>query len=332
MKLSDVRRIHSALAHTLRQVWPICPITQQILQPELEGWHLRRKDHPDQYLRLITERLRSGGVEQSVSDLLDRVEGELEFIDGYIDAMFAVTLARVRDCYEEWADWAVPDVRLEVREARNPVYPDRANFGELGAVACVPPRKGVDPAVVKLTFVPGLLGPPSWASVPYLLCHELVCHANQAAAMDSADSFAEGWMDLIAKKLHDQWVGDIFPWAPALARDAAGSLYRQIEQRWQGMPEPHMATRAARKAGRVAAAWVGENLQPLQDPGQAVPALIRLSLQLNRSTPTFAGRVEFVSKVNNARTSDPGLQAALAGELRRWIEGTGSVQELLSFE
>jgi len=332
MKLGDVRRIHSALAHTLLNVWPICPLAQQVVQSELEGWSLRSRDTADKYLRLIIGRLRSGGVEQSVSDVLGGVQNELQSIDGYLNSMFDMTVARVRDCYQSWADWTVPTVRLEVSAARNPIYPDHASFGELGAVACVPPRKGTDPAVVKLTFVPSLLGPPSWASVPYLLCHELVCHANQAAPMDSEDPFAEGWMDLVAKRLHDHWIEEIFPWAPALARDAANRLYYLIEQRWPRMPEPHMTTRAARKVGRVAATWVEKKLQPFQDVQEPVPALVRLSLQLNRASPTFAGRVAFIGKVNNAGISDHELQAKLLAELRRWLEGHSSADNILSFE
>jgi hypothetical protein len=195
----------------------------------------------------------------------------------------------------------------------------------------VPPREDAwAPATVKLTFVPGLLGPPSWASVPYLLCHELICHVNQAAPMSSEDPFAEGWMDLVALRLHNQWAEEIFPWAPASARAAAARLSDTVLQRWPGLPEPHMTTRAARQLGHVAAEWVQEKLRPFLDPSQVLPELIRLSLQLNRVSLTVADRLEFVTRVNRGR-SEPVIQAHLLARLRRWLENIEQADRVLSF-
>ena len=198
-------------------------------------------------------------------------------------------------------------------------------------VACVPPREETeDPAVVKLTFVPSRLGPPSWAAVPYLLCHELVCHVNQAAPLSSEDPFAEGWMDMVALQLHNQWAEDIFPWAPARARKAASRLSEAVLTRWRDLPEPYMTTRAVRAQGQEAARLVEEKLHPFHDPSQPVPELVRLSLQLNRASPTVADRLEFVSKVNDVEF-DPVLHARLLAELRLWYENSGRAAKVLSF-
>jgi hypothetical protein len=332
MRPDDARYVHSALAHALLEVWPICPRAQQIIQAEIEDWSLRdTAADRDQYMQNVIQRLRSGGVEEHVLAALDNAHDELPRVDGYLAAMFNDTLALVRKSYETWADWAVSDVRLAKVAVTNPKYPDRANFGELGVVACVPPREAADPAIVKLTFVPSFLGPPSWASVPYLLCHELICHVNQAAPMDSVDSFAEGWMDFVAWRLHDLWADTIFPWAPELAREAAGRLSDVVLQRWRGLPEPHLTTRAMRANGRRAAKFVESKLRPFDDGNQPIPPLARLSLLLNRVSPTVTGRMAFVSRINNAQR-DWGLEARLLADLRRWLDGNTPPPGVLSFE
>ena len=330
MRPSDARLMHSALAHALLGVWLACPRAQQLIQAEIEGWPLRTAVSVEDYLPLISDRLRSSGMERSAIDALGDVGNELLHVDEYLKYMFDSAIVLVRECYQSWAEWEVPSVYLEVASAVNPIYPDQPNFGELGVVACVPPREGTDPAIVKLTFVPSLLGPPSWATVPYLLCHELVCHANQVAPMDSADPFAEGWMDYVAWRLHNQWVDQLFPWAPALARAAARRLSEGVLQRWRGLEEPHLTARAARCQGRAAAEFVEEKLRPFND-GRPVSPLIRLSLQLNRVSPTQPGRAEFVAKVL-ACMSDPRLQAHLLVKLRRWLDRGELAEQVLSFE
>lgn len=327
----DAWRVHAALAHRLLDTWPVCPKDHQIVHNELEDWSLRAEDNADKYLRLLVGRLRSAGVEQRVLDALDGVQDEFEHVDEYLGLMFEAAKDLARDCYQRWADWSVPSVDLDVDAVTNPVYPDSGGFGELGVVACVPPREEPEaPAIVKLTFIPGLLGPPSWASVPYLLCHELICHVNQAAPMSSEDPFGEGWMDLVALQLHDHWAEKIFPWAPALARSAAARLSDDVLRRWRGLPEPHMTTRAVRSRGRVAARWVEGKLEKFHDPSKVPSELIRLSLQLNRASPTVAGRLEFISKVND--TSDFRLQAGLLAQLRLWVDETEKeADRVLSF-
>jgi hypothetical protein len=328
----DVWKVHAALAHQLLDTWPVCQKDHQIVQSELEDWSLRAENNAEKYLRLLIGRLQSAGVEQCVLDALDGVQDELEHVDEHLRSMFETALGLTRDCYQLWADWSAASVDLKCAPATNPVYPDRAGFGELGVVACVPPREEPGaPAIVKLTFIPGLLGPPSWASVPYLLCHELICHVNQAGPMSSEDSFGEGWMDLVALQLHNHWAGKIFPWAPALARTAGARLSDDVLRRWRGLPEPHMTTRAVRDRGRAAAQWVEDALEKLTrtDQGSEPSEMVRLSLQLNRASPTLAGRIEFISKVNDR--SNWRRQAGLLAELRRWLWDTEEVDRVLSF-
>lgn len=338
LPLNDVRRVHAALAHQLLGTWATCPKAQEAVHTELLTSNARTEEsaNVEDYLQLLSTRLRTAGAEQLVVDKLDDVAAEYQRVDNHIQYMFEKILALARECYELYASWTVSDVRLEVRSVTNRVYPDRENFGELGAVACVPPRQETDdPAIVKLTFIPSLLGPPSWASVPYLLCHEIVCHVNQAAPMSSDDAFGEGWMDMVALQLHDRWADQIFPWAPALARSAANRLSDTVLRRWTGMHKQDLDARAARSVGREAARSVGDMLGPFLGNSQDTSGLIQLSLQLNRATPTVAGRLAFVSKINSIESGlnlDPGLKAALLARLRLWLQGTAQAETILSFE
>ena len=142
MNLGDAWKVHAALAHRLLDTWPVYPRTQQIVQSELWDWPLRAAGNADEYLRLITGRLQSAGVERRVLGALDGVQDELQRVDEYLHSMFEAALTLTRDCYQHWADWSVASVDLEVAAVRNPVYPDRAPLGELGVVAaCRPGRK-----------------------------------------------------------------------------------------------------------------------------------------------------------------------------------------------
>jgi len=326
----EVGKVHAALSHALLAVWPLCPETQKLLQAELGMWaNPKRLDAPaEEYLDLITSRIATGGAEQLAIDALMEAKNEFHRIDGYLQIAFEKISTLVNDRYHNCALGVARDAKLEIGAVRNPVYPDPVAFGEFGTIACVPPLAGHYGVTVKITIVPSLLGPPSWAAVPYLLCHELVCHIDQGAPMDSGDPFAEGWMDLVAKRLHDLWVNDIFPWAPAMALSAAGRLSDIVLRRWYGLAEPHMTTRAARFQGRRAAEFVEQILGSSRDPATRT-GLTCLSLQLNRTPSTVAARKDFVSRVNHA-SFDPALRARLLAALRHWSHG-GSPDDVLFF-
>lgn len=323
------------MAHALLRAWVVSPNAQQALQSELKGWQQRQVGSAEGYLALMAERLASAGIERQALRALKGVENDFRSVDIRLQKMFRTAADLAGKSYQKWTGGKPASPRLEVAVAINPVYPDQADFGELGAVACVPPREGTDPATVKLTFAPTLLGPPSWAVVPYLLCHEIVCHVYQSAPMAGEDAFAEGWMDLVALRLHHQWAPRIFPWEPALARWYAERLSRDVLQRRENLPEPEQTTRGIRSQGRLAAEWVEETLQRLL-PGSTPPAaeMIWLSLQLNRTPATLADRLEFVTQVVEARGSRGIARAKLLAQLRLWADGgydPGGAAKVLSF-
>ncbi len=328
----EVGKVHAALAHALLNVWPVCPKTQRILHAELDLWSndQRSMASSDEYLEWLTQRVTTGGIEAAAVTALGQAKNDFQRIDEHLQLIFDKSSELTRERYLACTDWALGDAKLEVEAVNIPRYPDPIGFGELGTAACVAPRRGEAPTEVKITLIPSLLGPPSWAAVPYLLCHELVCHVNQAAPMDSGDPFAEGWMDLVAKHLHDQWVDRIFPWAPAMARSAASRLSDIVLRRWPGLAEPHMSTRAARVQGRYAAEWAERHLGSPRDMPERAANLTCLSLQLNRTRSTVADRKAFVAKVNHA-SLDPALQARFLATLNRWLNSQATAAEVLFF-
>lgn len=327
-----VSKVHAAVAHALLNVWPVCPKTQRVLHAELELWSADQRStaSSDEYLEWLTQRVTTRGIEAAAVAALQQAKNDFQNIDEHIKLIFQQTSELTRERYLACTDWTMGETKLEVEAVNNPLYPDPVGFGELGTAACVAPRSEEAPTEVKLTLIPSLLGPPSWAAVPYLLCHELVCHVNQAAPMDSGDPFAEGWMDFVAKLLHDQWVDQIFPWAPAMARSAASRLSDIVLRRWPGLVEPHMTTRAARVQGQYAAGWAEQHLGSRQDVLEQAANLICLSLQLNRTPSTVADRKAFVAKVNHA-SLDPALRARFSATLARWLNNQASAAEVLFF-
>lgn len=225
------------------------------------------------------------------------------------------------------------EVMLEVIPRVNPAYPDQPQpFGARGASACY----GRDPAdgrpALRLFLCPALLGPPTLATVPYLLCHELVCHAFQGAEHRSDDPFGEGWMDRVALALHDAWSDDLFPTAPQLAREEANALALAVRTRAVGLIEPHMTTRAARRQGWDAAGNVQRWLTRWEGGQSQSPSSFELlSVEMNSAVHSVAERKEFVANVLlEAQNDDIVSLPRLAEALRGWMTDTTTPPQQLA--
>ncbi len=187
---------------------------------------------------------------------------------------------------------------------------------------------------VKVTFVPALLGPPTWASVPSLLCHELIAHINQAAPMRSTDSFAEGWMDVVAEHYHQAWIGDLFPQCREFAVRSATELGVLTSQRYPTLKAISNKTRAVRATGALAARQVDAQLTALVKAEGLAPnrEFERMSLQLNRVPASAAQREAFVTAVIEASHGPDGQAARRWGEcLAGWLRDEVPASEVFSF-
>jgi len=297
------------------------------VQAELDRWEDRTITDDDDFYRQIASRLTEMNAEPDVVAATKNASPAGD----RLNEMFASTLAHARDIYEQHASWTAGDVVLKVVPLGNPPLPDPAGFGELGAAACMPTHDALV-GEVRLSLAPAQLGPPSWASVPYLLCHELVCHASQSVLPDSADPFTEGWMDFLAKRLHDVWVGDLFPWAPTFATAASDRLAQVGGFLGPNLREPHLTTRAARTLGRVAGQWTEHWLEPFaREKGLDTFVLFqRLSIQLNRVPATSADHKRFIAKVARC-VRDPETEIHFGAVARQWVSGKATAEDLLSF-
>jgi len=321
-------------------VWVHCPVAQSVLHNELGVWRTRIIDLDEDFYRQIAARFEVMDVERDAFEALQAVGPAYKHLDQIFDKLCRLVHQR----YAAVADWGVQG-RIELMKSwvENPPYPDQAPLGALGSAACVPSRgrQADGPARVKLLLAPSLLGPPSWAAIPFLLCHELICHVNQAAPMDSGDPFAEGWMDLIAQRLHNRWIDSVFPWAPTFARRCASELSYITTQRGQHLPYLHSTTRATRMLGHHAAQLTEGALRVTRParPMRSSRALEHLSLQLNRVSATVPQRWSFVVKIvrlldrrpEQMRRSELEQRTRLRACLQQWATGEISAREVLFF-
>ena len=335
MKIEEAVRWHATLAQALVCLWTSAPKMHQVLQNYLGEWEQQDAKGENEYLHDLAQHLK---MRRAPNALIEAVTAAT--IDGYqaLDAMFGMLVDKVKAEYEAVSSWgAGDDVKLIKAFQTDPVFPDLAPYGALGATACVLPRPdsgGMPSSTVKVTFVPALLGPPTWASVPSLLCHELVAHINQAAPMTSTDPFGEGWMDVVAQRYHQAWIGDLFPHCREFALRCAAELGMLTSQRYPGLKAISDKTRAVRVAGTLAASQVNAQLTALVRAEGGVPdrEFERMSLQLNRVPASAAKREAFVSAVIEALNGLDGTAARRWGEcLASWLHDEATPSDVLSF-
>jgi hypothetical protein len=335
VELGDAARWHATVAHALVCLWALAPNLHQVLHNYLGEWEQQGAESEAEYLRDLAQHLKMRGAPSALIDAVTATP-----IDGYqaLDAMFGILVDKVKAEYEALSSWGAGDVVELVKAFQtDPVFPDRAPYGALGATACVPPEPdsgGMPSTTVKVTFVPALLGPPTWASMPSLLCHELVAHINQAAPMTSTDPFGEGWMDVVAQGYHLAWIGDLFPQCREFAMRCAAELGTLTSQRYPGLKAISDKTRAVRVAGTLAASQVDAQLTALVRAEGRAPdrEFERLSLQLNRVPASAAKREAFVYAVIEALNGLDGKVARRWGEcLASWLRGAATPSDVLSF-
>jgi hypothetical protein len=307
----------------------------RVIHNYLGEWEHQDAESEDEYLHDLAQHLK---MRRAPNALIEAVTAAT--IDGYqaLDAMFGMLVDRVKAEYEAVSSWDVgDDIKLIKAFQTDPVFPDPAPYGALGATACVLPKPnsgGMPSTTVKVTFVPALLGPPTWASVPSLLCHELVAHINQAAPMKSTDSFGEGWMDVVAQRYHQAWIGDLFPQCREFAMRCAMELGTLTSLRYPGLKAISDKTRAVRIAGTLAASQVNAQLTALVKTDGRAPdhEFERMSLQLNRVPASAEKREAFVDAVIEALNGPDGTTARKWGEcLASWLGDEASPSEVLSF-
>jgi hypothetical protein len=316
---------HLAVADALVRVWTLLSSTaQRSVQAELDQWdnadypHTTAAEHLQYLQESLTKRLGKHGQGPLLAASLS---------PNLLENIYEAVSQRVFTLYGMTPPHEIP---LRVRAAVDPIYQGPMPICACGAVA----DYGLDPFTkqlsVSVTLHPARLGPPTLASIPYLLCHELVCHVFQGADHDSEDPFAEGWMDRVALLLHQAWAQALFPRAPELARSQADELSSLVRMNLPGLTRGQPVTRAARRQGWEAAGMVNEILSRF-DSGTAPPTNFQLlSIELNILRCDIGQRLNFVSAIR-ATVCDEALEYALARRLTDWVRGRCKAADVLFF-
>jgi len=348
MDKDDALRVHSQLAYALLPFWRTSPQMQRVIHDQLKRWK-RNDSRPSDFFSFIIRELEQDGVscEQFHEAILgaDQVE-----VGDLLRQMFNSAVAVAKGAYDLHQCWLGGAPQLDPGALIQPsAYPDAGACGALGAYGSTPkPGRGMDNAEVELGLVISLLGPPTWAAIPYVLIHELVCHASQASLSGlEIDPFTEGWMDEMARELHDANIVQIFGARESRqARDEGESLCITLRSIRPDLPEPDYAARSARVQGVAAAALTLSILEELKDlrAGETGWTLFaKLSVQLNTRTSTgdprgdlarhqaFVGAVADI--VANNESSIPRhvrAKAAYLAVLRKWVLDLATAGDVLS--
>jgi hypothetical protein len=344
MQLGDALECHARVAHALIDHWGSDAELQRLLDQQLGNWESFAP--LKQFIPSLIQLLQMNGacaepvrlkLEQSVSIDVASLIGE----------MFQRSVDVARDLYDFHAgSWLGGAPQLKYLPFGMPIHPEPGAFGSYGVSGeCTPGVKSGNAQVCLSLAVPRL-GPPTWAAIPYVLLHELLCHASQRAESNREDDpFSEGWMDDVAKLVHATKVGLIFPWAPAFAGSEGGMLCEQLRRPTQlTNTDRTRQARSARKAGVEAAEATREALAGLAGlkgtTGDELFICLSIRLNLVASPPTeveeFARHARFVEAVRSAAIneksgSDRSTMVRYRGLLRSWVLDRATPDDVLSF-
>lgn len=338
MEMDQALRLHSQLAHALLPFWETLPAIQPVIRSRLGKWRdLQLTDR--EFLDKVIEDFKEVGLADD--DLFEAVAGAGDLpVDKYLFLMFEKALKCAMGFYGRYGQWSGGSAMLDDMGGHRSPYPEKA-LGAFGVSGKTKPGVPGRDAVVTLRRVPDQLGPPSWASIPYVLCHELLCHASQAASSsDALDPFTEGWMDEVAASVHGRRRLTLFPWLPDAAATKGRQLCEELRTLRDGLEDLETKARYARIQGAYAACTVRKILGGLAGlaPGVTSQSLFeRLSVELNSvaaaSPEEYLGlHKTFISNVIAAeRFNQLALRTRRDAALRKWVTGQLSAREVLSF-
>jgi hypothetical protein len=284
---------------------------------------------------MIAQRIRDIGLTDQ--NLLAAVGGAAsEPVDDYLAHMFKEALACAEGLYSRYSKWSGGTALFENVGNQKSIYPEKVlgAFGVSGKTR--PGTPGAD-AEVTLHLVPQLLGPPSWASIPYVLCHELLCHASQAGpSSEVTDPFIEGWMDDLAAEVHSRRKRTLFPWRPDAAVDEGQRLCMALRSLHEDLEYLQKQARSARVQGAFAAhiaRRILKDLAPLSPPGGRRSLFERLSVELNATDAAnaqhyLAVHQKFVANVISGEI-DPETGVRRNALFRAWVTGRASARQVL---
>jgi hypothetical protein len=151
-------------------------------------------------------------------------------------------------------------------------------------------------------------------AIPYVLFHEVVVHVlAHPSAVESGGKFAEGWMDLVAKQLHDAVLEN----GSVPGVEPVGLPFPERTKAWgsaihNARTDPETKRRVRRVQGRDAGEGVLRGIRGFAGD-DALLIFWTLSVALNRSELSEDDRDELteILSIGLRRTPEPALLAAL---------------------
>lgn len=234
-----------------------------------------------QCIQKVSGGLNASAMRRAIDDCVDRLWQQTA-ADPFEAAFEAVRCAS--ECFYQSCGFNVTDVRIrfdlgivqgETVHQRVPPQVEAQTFGE---------QTG---ALVKVRFATGCFSKSEIRALPAMLFHELVVHAHASKdEVESDGSWAEGWMDCIAHRVHDLTMtrgmfGGPDPHAaagsPDRLRQKAATLHEDRYRRCRAaMNHPSRLRLARDDAGKALAALTPQ----LRD--RAVDAFHRFCVAINR--------------------------------------------------
>ncbi len=329
VSLRTALHAHLAVAESLTGLWVQLPYNdRKLIHDEMGRWRNPNHTHTsaDAHLAYLCRRFDGEITPAATNALLSaNCRGEEALQEIYADVRTHVSA--LYGTHTSVDTRGIAPLQVDVQEPA--IFQDEI-IGGFGASGMYGPDPQTGRPSLVLTVCPKFMGPRTLASISYVLCHELVCHALQGAPNNDEDSFAEGWMDRVALSLHDSWSAQLFPSEPQLACDAAHELCTYLRADTAKQTDSYGKTRDARRLGWAAAGHVERFLQ-LHGAGSAVPTLFQLlSMQLN-VLPDFSvvRRRAFVTEVRAAQ-KELTRNTRLSTALLRWKEEQINASELVS--
>lgn len=334
MDMNQALRVHAQLAHALLPFWEAFPQIQQVVSFELGQWRdLQVTDV--QFFAMIVQRIQDIGLTDQ--NLLAAVVGAAdEPVQDHLMQMFREALVCAEKLYSRYSKWSGGTALFEDVGNQKSIYPEKV-LGAFGVSGKTRPGTPDAEAAVTLHLVPQLLGPPSWASIPYVLCHELLCHASQAgSSSEVTDPFIEGWMDDLAAMVHSKRRMALFPWRPDAAADEGLRLCMTLRSLHDDLEYLQRQARSARMQGAFAARiaqTILRDLAPLSPPRGRRSLFQRLSVELNAVEAASAQEYLAVHQrfIGNVISGESNLQAAVHRNVlfREWVTGRASARQVL---
>ncbi len=280
------------------------------------------------YLRALAQELRSAlsfpnsASEQVCAPLLDDIDKLMDeastctedlLVEAFRQAV-AQASAEYRDCELALSDGIVDNVSITFDHQSR--IPDNLLPVNLRAVTFLDATSTLPSARVEIVLAPGDLDELTAFALPYVLLHECLCHVFQGpwtSLREQADAnsrFAEGWMDVVAFRLHAElslkdgsFVSLMTPLRLAAQLDAAEQVHAA-----RRAPQRSDRAWAHRAIGYDAAILMADRLTRLAGTQDAQTAFMHLSLSLNASSVANNDRDRFVTFIHedlDKRMSEP---------------------------